>query len=71
MATLKECQNELASIIRELESIEEGVRNGFVGIGQNYCADCIDKIVSKYKGVKRTLDKVDTNKLADFVKGEG
>jgi hypothetical protein len=71
MATLKGCQNELASIIRELEAIEEGVRYDFVGIGQNYCADCIDRIVSKYKSVQKILSKVDTNKLADFVNGEG
>ena len=71
MATLKECQNELASIIRELEAVEDGVRNGFVGIGQEKCADCIAVIVDKYRDVQRILNKVDTNKLADFVNGEG
>ena len=71
MATLKECQNELNSIIRELEKIEQGVRGDFAGIGEKNCADCIDMIVSKYKNVKKILDNVDTNKLADFVNAEG
>ena len=71
MATLQSCQNELNSIIRELENIEDGVRSDFVGIGEKNCADCIAMIVSKYRYVKRILDKVDTNKLADWINGEG
>lgn len=71
MATLKSCQTELASIIRELSAIEEGIRNDFIGIGEKNCAVCVEEIVSKYRYVKRVLDKVDTNKLADWVNGEG
>jgi hypothetical protein len=54
-----------------LENIEDGVRGDFVGIGEKNCADCIAMIVSKYRYVKRILDKVDTNKLADWINGEG
>ena len=70
MATLKECQNELNSIIKELEAIEDGIRADFSGIGEKNCADCISVIVSKYRSVKKSLDNVDTNKIADALNGE-
>ena len=71
MATLNSCKQELRSIIRELNSIEQGVRSSFSGIGQDRCADCLDKVISKYQGVLNRLEQVDTNRLADFInKGE-
>lgn len=71
MATLNSCRSELRSIIQELQSIEDGIRSEFVGIGQDKCANCIDNTVSKYQYVLRRLNNVDTNRLADFVNGEG
>jgi len=70
MATLKECQNELNSIIRELEDIEAGIRRSFQGIGEKKCADKVGKIVDKYKYVKRQLDNVDENVVAEIVNGD-
>ena len=70
MATLNSCKNELKSIIRELEAIEEGVRNNFDGIGQDLCADCIEGVIEKYRYVLRKLNGVDTNRIADFINGE-
>lgn len=71
MATLNSCKEDLRAIIRELVSIEEGVRNNFSGIGQQYCADCLDAVIGKYRYVLRRLEQVDTNRLADFINGEG
>lgn len=71
MTTLNSCKSELLSIIRELESIEEGVRNSFTGIGQDYCADSLDAVIRKYQNVLYRLEQVDTNRLADFINGEG
>ncbi|MBQ7016708.1 MAG: hypothetical protein IJN10_07135 [Firmicutes bacterium] len=71
MASLNYCRSELQSIINELVSIEEGVRYDFKGIGQQHCADCLDTIISKYRYVLRQLNNVDTNRLADFINGEG
>lgn len=70
MATLNSCKRELRSIIRELTSIEEGIRSSFSGIGQNQCADCLDVVIEKYQYVLNRLEQVDTNRLADFVNGE-
>lgn len=71
MATLNSCKQELRSIIRELTNIEEGVRSSFSGIGQDRCADCLNKVIGKYQGVLNRLEQVDTNRLADFInKGE-
>ncbi len=70
MATLNSCKNELSSIIRELQSIEEGVRYSFTGIGQDHCADALAAVIRKYQNVLYRLDQVDTNRLADFINGE-
>ncbi len=50
--------SELYSIIRELESISYGVRNDFVGLGNDKCADCIDRVISQYYYVKRVLNNI-------------
>ena len=70
MATLNSCKSELRSIIRELEKIEEGVRYGFTGIGQEHCADSLNSVIRKYRNVLYRLEQVDTNRLADFINGE-
>lgn len=70
MASLNSCKSELRSIIRELESIEEGVRSSFVGIGQDHCANSLDAVIRKYQNVLYRLEQVDTNRLADFINGE-
>lgn len=70
MATLNSCRQEMRSIIREMKSIEEGIRTSFAGIGQDHCADCLDKVIRKYEYVLRKLENVDTNFIADFINGE-
>lgn len=65
--TLVEARRELRSIISELYDIESGIRNDFVGIGEDYCADCVAKIARKYEGVLGRLNRVDNNRLADWV----
>lgn len=67
MASLRECRQELNQIIAELESIEYGLRVNFKGIGNDLCADCVSKVIDKYRGVKKRLDRVDQNRLADWV----
>lgn len=70
MATLNSCKRELRSIIRELTSIEEGIRTSFAGIGQDRCADCLDVVIGKYQYVLNRLEQVDANRIADFINGE-
>ena len=70
MATLNECRNELRSIINELRDIEWGVRHDFTGIGQDLCGNCIDKIADKYDGVLTRLNRVNQNRLAEWIAGE-
>ena len=56
---LREIKNELSSIIQELESISNGIRKNFVGIGNERCADCIDSVIDQYKYVKRKLNNIE------------
>lgn len=65
--TLNESRNELRSLIKELRDIEWGIRNDFSGIGEQLCGDCIDKIADKYEGVLGRLNRVNTNRLADWI----
>lgn len=60
-------KRELDSIIKELDSISCGVKNKFSGIGNEKCADCIDKVTAQYCTVKKKLNNIDTSKLT----GEG
>lgn len=69
MASLSECKDELRSIIQELQSIENGVRSDFTGVGQDLCADCIEYVIRRYNVVQRQLNNVNTNRLADWVCG--
>jgi len=64
--SLESCKIELRSIVREIQDIEQGVRRDFSGIGQDLCANCIDRIADKYAVLSRELDRVDMNWLAEL-----
>lgn len=69
---LASIKRELSSIISELESISRGVRGDFTGIGNDTCADCIDKVIDQYNYVKRKLNNLDTSTVTDsFAKAHG
>lgn len=71
-AELASIKKELDSIIRELESISNGVRKDFSGIGNDKCADCIDKVLDQYYIVRKKLKNLDTNTIAEaFAKSNG
>lgn len=59
-------RGELSSIIRELEGISRGIRTEFSGIGNEQCANCIDRVIDKYYYVEKKLNNVNTNNLADW-----
>jgi len=65
---LESIKRELNSIIKELESISDGVRSDFVGIGNEKCADCIDRVVSNYYTVRRKLNNLDTTTVTESYK---
>jgi hypothetical protein len=62
---LASIKRELNSIISELESISKGVRNDFTGIGNNKCADCIDRVLDQYYYVRRKLNNLDTTTVTE------
>ena len=65
-------KNELDSIISELESIENGVKKDFVGIGNEQCAACIDRVLNKYYYVRRCLRNLDTTTVTEeFARAHG
>lgn len=62
---LASIKRELNSIINELESISYGVRNDFSGIGNDKCADCIDRVLNQYYYVRRKLNNLDTTTVTE------
>ena len=53
--------NELSSIISELDSISADTRSIFTNIGNNICADTIDKVNENYRNALQRLYNVDVN----------
>jgi len=65
---LNDCRNELASIIQELRSIENGVRSDFRGIEQESIANIISGVADHYQNnVLVRLNNVNPNRLADWI----
>lgn len=62
---LASIKRELNSVISELEEISAGVRNDFVGIGNERCADCINRVLNQYYVVRRKLNNLDTSTVTD------
>lgn len=62
---LASIKRELDSIIGELESISSGVRNDFVGIGSEKCADCINRVLNQYYYVRKKLNNLDTSTVTE------
>lgn len=59
---MKQTQNiekELRSIIRELQSISDGIRRDFSGIGQERCAQCLDAVIEDCNKMKQALGQPD------------
>ena len=71
-AELASIKRELDSIIRELDDISSGVRRDFVGIGNEQCANCIDRVTNQYRFVKSKLDAMDTSTVTEsYAKAHG
>lgn len=60
---LNSIKSELRSIIRELDSIADGVRGDFKNIGNDKCANCIDNVKNEYQNVLRKLNNINTSDL--------
>jgi hypothetical protein len=57
-------RTELNNIIRELESIEIGVRQDFQGIGNDVCASRLGVIRGRLNQARNLLNNLDTQTLA-------
>lgn len=68
---LNSIKSELRSIIRELDSIADGVRGDFKNIGNDKCANCIDNVKNEYQNVLRTLNNINTSDLNGSSGGGG
>lgn len=72
MATLNECRATLRSIISDMRDIEADIRSSGYGLGQDMCADCVQRVADRYENkVLARINRVDTNRLADWINGEG
>lgn len=60
---LRECRAELKSIIRELETLENRIRNDFKNVGNVQCANSIHSVIEKYRSALSTLNSVDASVL--------
>jgi len=56
---------ELSSIIRELESIESGLRSEFEGIGSERAANCIGDFIDECERARRALSRVNPSILSE------
>lgn len=56
---------ELNSIIAEMEDISRGIRADFKGIGENQCSNCIDRVITQYRNVRNSLNRIDTSSHAN------
>lgn len=66
---LSAIRRELDSIILELESISTGLRKDFTGIGNEKCANSIDRALAHYYSVRRKLNNIDTTSVVEgFIK---
>ena len=52
---LRNIQNELSAIIRELNGISTDVRHAASGIGIDKCADSIDSVISGCRSIQTRL----------------
>lgn len=69
---LYQIKRELLEIINQLDSISQGIRRDFIGIGSEQCAQCISNAASQYRMVKRKLDNMDTSKVTEeFARSHG
>ena len=64
---LEECKIEMRKIVLELRDIESGIRQDFVGIGEQLCGNCVKKIGDKYEDVSRELDTVSYSFIASLL----
>ena len=58
-------KKELQDIINELNSIADGVRRDFCGIGNDRCANTVYTFRNHYQDVKKQLEKMDLSALSD------
>jgi len=71
MPSLNDCRATLRSIISDMRSIEADIRSSGYGLGQDLCADCVQRVADRYENnVLSRLNRVDSNRLADWVNGE-
>jgi hypothetical protein len=63
-AELKQIAQELRHIISDMERISDGVRSGFCGIGSEYCAAALDRVIEEYRTTEKLLEQLKVNSPA-------
>ena len=62
---IEQARSEMRSIIAELESIEQGIRSDFRGIGQDRCANAVNSITNYYRNtVLRQLNSMEQGAIS-------
>ena len=54
---------ELRKSLMELDRVAYGIRKDFYGIGNEYCAQCLDGVVKKLSDTARSLESMDMRVL--------
>ena len=62
---LAQIKQELKKIITELTTIRNGVKNNLKGIGNDRCAESIQKVIQKCQTANSKLNAMDLNKVTD------
>lgn len=58
-------KTEFNSIIRELESIRDGIKRDFVGIGNDVCASRLTDVLNSHYKARKSLNSVDISKVTE------
>ena len=64
-AELESIISEMGSIIKELTDISNCVRNNFKNVGNDLCANCIDRVKGDCDKAKKALGKIDKTKIKE------
>ena len=58
-------EEELNKIARELDSVADGLRRNFCGLGTEIAADKMEAAARQYRKVRKILQKIDTSDVTE------
>ena len=57
-AVLESFRRELGAVSGKLETVADGVGSGFKGIGNEYCAGCLNDVAKRYRVLEKQMQNI-------------